>query len=93
MKLRGAGLLDFVVLDECAFMKPQTWAEVIRPALTEKKGGALFISTPKGYNFFEKLHSVAFTLLLEDLGQIYLPNTHKSNHRPQRIRISKARNR
>ena len=36
MKLRGAGL-DFVVLDECAFMKPQTWAEVIRPALTEKK--------------------------------------------------------
>ena len=47
MKLRGAGL-DFVVLDECAFMKPQTWAEVLRPALTEKKGSALFISTPKG---------------------------------------------
>ena len=58
MKLRGAGL-DFVVLDECAFMKPQTWAEVIRPALTEKKGSALFISTPKGYNFFEKLYSEA----------------------------------
>jgi len=58
MKLRGAGL-DFVVLDECAFMKPQTWAEVIRPALTEKKGSAFFISTPKGYNFFEKLYSEA----------------------------------
>ena len=61
MKLRGAGL-DFVVLDECAFMKPQTWAEVIRPALTEKKGSAFFISTPKGYNFFEKLYSEANTL-------------------------------
>lgn len=58
MKLRGAGL-DFVVLDECAFMKPQTWAEVIRPALTEKKGSAFFISTPKGYNFFEKLYAEA----------------------------------
>ena len=58
MKLRGAGL-DFVVLDECAFMKPQTWSEVIRPALTEKKGSALFISTPKGYNWFEKLYSEA----------------------------------
>ena len=61
MKLRGAGL-DFVVLDECAFMKPQTWAEVIRPALTEKKGSAFFISTPKGYNFFEKLYSEANVL-------------------------------
>jgi len=40
-------------------MKPQTWAEVIRPALTEKKGSAFFISTPKGYNFFEKLYSEA----------------------------------
>ncbi len=58
MKLRGAGL-DFVVLDECAFMKPQTWSEVIRPALTEKKGSALFISTPKGYNWFEKIYSEA----------------------------------
>lgn len=60
-RLRGAGL-DFVVLDECAFMKPQTWAEVIRPALTEKKGSAFFISTPKGYNFFEKLYSEANVL-------------------------------
>ena len=51
-RLRGAGL-DFVVLDECAFMKENTWAEVIRPTLTERQGGALFISTPKGFNWFE----------------------------------------
>jgi predicted phage terminase large subunit-like protein len=54
-RLRGAGL-DFVVLDECAFMKENTWAEVIRPTLTERQGGALFISTPKGFNWFEKIY-------------------------------------
>lgn len=57
-RLRGAGL-DFVVLDECAFMKENTWAEVVRPTLTERQGGALFISTPKGYNWFEKLYHEA----------------------------------
>ncbi len=57
-RLRGAGL-DFVVLDECAFMKENTWAEVIRPTLTERQGGALFISTPKGFNWFEKIYHEA----------------------------------
>jgi phage FluMu gp28-like protein len=52
--LRGEGL-DFVVLDECAFMKEAAWAEVLRPALADRKGGALFISTPKGRNFFWRL--------------------------------------
>lgn len=54
-RLRGAGL-DLVVLDECAFIKEQTWKEVLRPTLTERKGGALFISTPKGIqNWFKRL--------------------------------------
>ena len=57
-RLRGAGL-DFVVLDECAFMKPNVWAEVIRPTLTERQGGALFISTPKGFNWFEDIYNKA----------------------------------
>jgi len=57
-RLRGAGL-DFIVLDECAFIKEQTWAEVLRPTLTERKGGALFISTPKGYNWFQRIYEEA----------------------------------
>jgi len=60
-RLRGAGL-DFVVLDECAFMKPNVWAEVVRPTLTERQGGALFISTPKGFNWFEELYNKAESL-------------------------------
>ena len=49
--LRGEGL-DFVVMDECAFMKREAWSEAIRPALSDRKGNALFISTPKGRNWF-----------------------------------------
>jgi hypothetical protein len=47
--LRGDGL-DFVVLDEFSSMKPNAWREVIRPALTDRKGRALFIGTPQGRN-------------------------------------------
>lgn len=49
--LRGEGL-DFVVLDEAAFMSRDVWAQSIRPALSDRKGGAMFISTPKGRNWF-----------------------------------------
>lgn len=45
--LRGNGL-DFVVLDEFASMKPECWTEVLRPALADRRGGALFIGTPEG---------------------------------------------
>ena len=45
--LRGAGL-NFVVLDEFAGMKPEVWPEVIRPALADRIGRALFIGTPQG---------------------------------------------
>ena len=49
--LRGEGL-DLVVHDECAFMQENTWTEAIRPALADRKGDAVFISTPKGRNWF-----------------------------------------
>ena len=47
--LRGVGL-GFVVLDEFAMMKPNVWPEIIRPMLTDTRGRALFIGTPKGKN-------------------------------------------
>jgi len=54
-RLRGEGL-DFIVIDEAAFVKPEVWQEVLRPTLTERKGGALFISTPLGIgNWFYDL--------------------------------------
>ena len=47
MALRGRSLAG-VVLDEAAFMESEVWFEVIRPALADKQGWALFISTPDG---------------------------------------------
>ena len=57
-RMRGSGL-DFAVLDEYAFMKPNVWAEIVRPMLSISRGGALFISTPKGFNHFEEIYNVA----------------------------------
>lgn len=45
--LRGVGL-DFAALDEFAFMEPEIWTETIRPALSDRQGRALFITTPNG---------------------------------------------
>lgn len=53
--LRGKGL-DFVVFDEAADIDEDTWFKVIYPALTDKQGKALFIGTPKGYNWFYDLY-------------------------------------
>ena len=47
--LRGRAL-DFVVMDEFADMKPETWYAVLRPSLSDRKGSAIFIGTPKGRN-------------------------------------------
>lgn len=58
--LRGI-YLDGVILDEFADMNPRTWSEVIRPALADRKGWAVFIGTPKGRNEFFNIHSVAQT--------------------------------
>jgi hypothetical protein len=59
--LRGDGL-DFLVLDEHASMDPRAWTEVLRPSLSDREGGALFIGTPKGFNHFHTLYNAAQTL-------------------------------
>lgn len=54
--LRGFGL-DFLVVDECAFLPRSIWEDVLRPALSDREGRALFIGTPKGRNWFFSLFS------------------------------------
>lgn len=51
--LRG-GYWDGAILDEYAQIKKELWDEVLRPALSDREGWAVFIGTPKGQNqFFE----------------------------------------
>ena len=58
--------IRFAVLDEYADMPPRVWPEIIRPALADVRGGALFIGTPKGRNHFYEL--VEQAIPLEDWG-------------------------
>ena len=55
--LRGAGL-DGLVLDEAATMKPEVWDLVLRPALADKQGWAMFPSTPQHFNWFYDLYEL-----------------------------------
>jgi pimeloyl-ACP methyl ester carboxylesterase len=57
-RLRGLGF-DGVVMDEVAQMKPDTWNAVVRPALSDRRGWAVFIGTPKGRNVFHQLYNEA----------------------------------
>jgi hypothetical protein len=56
--MRGVGL-NFAVFDEFADQDYRVWSEVIRPALSDKEGHAMFIGTPKGrgnhlYDLFQQ---------------------------------------
>ena len=56
--LRGQ-YFDLVILDEIADQNPKIWNEIIRPALADRKGKAIFIGTPKGQNHFKELRDRA----------------------------------
>ena len=59
--LRGI-YLDGAVMDEVAQMKPEVWGEIIRPALADRGGWAVFIGTPKGVNLFSQMYDKALAL-------------------------------
>jgi len=46
--LRGVGL-DYLVMDEFADIASEAWYEVLRATLSDRKGGAMFTGTPRGY--------------------------------------------
>jgi phage FluMu gp28-like protein len=72
--LRGEGL-DFVVLDECAFMKEDAWTHAIRPALSDRQGEAMFISTPKGRNWFFRLYQLGQDDLNDEWASWHFPTS------------------
>lgn len=67
--LRGI-YLDGLVLDEAADMAPRVYSEILRPALSDRRGWCVWIGTPKGQNDFFDLWEKAqddpayFTLML-----------------------------
>lgn len=52
--LLGEGL-DGVIFSEAATQEMRTWQQFIQPALSDKRGWAIFPSTPRGYNWYHGL--------------------------------------
>lgn len=50
--------LDYVIIDEAAFIKEEAWREAIKPTLLVRGKKALFISTPKGKNWFYEIYQL-----------------------------------
>jgi hypothetical protein len=53
--------LDGVILDEYAEMNPEVWTSVVRPALSDRMGWAIFLFTPRGRNHAYDLYMMAQT--------------------------------
>lgn len=62
--LRGL-YFDGAIIDEVAQVKPEVWGEILRPALADRKGWAVFIGTPKGVNLFSQMYDQALKLQSE----------------------------
>jgi phage terminase large subunit len=56
--LRGM-YFDGVVLDEVGQIRPSAWYSVLRPALSDRRGWAIFAGTPAGKNFFWQMREEA----------------------------------
>jgi hypothetical protein len=80
--LRGDGL-DFIVIDEFASIAPAAWTEVLRPALADKQGRALFIGTPHGRNHFYDLYEKAQEL--PDWARFQFTSFDGGNVKPEEI--------
>ena len=86
--LRGM-YFDGVVLDEVGDIRPSAWYTVLRPALSDRRGWAIFAGTPKGKNLFWNLREEARLnpethLLLE------LPASKTGIIHPDELRDAKA---
>lgn len=72
-----------VIVDEAAmFSDPDMWHAVIRPALSDKKGEAYFLSTPRGRNWFYDLYVMGQDKDNEDYKSWSMPSW-KNPHIPK----------
>jgi phage terminase large subunit len=82
--------LDFVVFDEFSEMNPEIWSKVVRPAVADRKGGAIFIGTPKGQNHFYDVYKMG----IQNTGKGWFTAIYKASQTgilpPEEIEAMKA---
>ncbi len=74
--LRGSSL-DLAIFDEAAHAVKlqELWVEIIRPALADRKGRALFLSSPAGRNYFWQLFQLGQDATQTDWQSWQLPTS------------------
>jgi len=75
--LRGNGP-DACVIDEARDVRKEAWHEVLRPAMADTQGWVIFISTPRGYDWFFDL----FRLGQDPLNKDYVSFTFPTSSNP-----------
>jgi len=86
--LRGVSL-SYAVLDEYADMKPGVFDLILRPALSDMMGGALFIGTPKGKNHFYQLWNDAALASNPDMEAFHFCSLDNPVIRPEEVEAAK----
>ncbi len=86
--LRGIGL-DYLVMDESAYLDERVWTEVLRPTLSDKQGGALFISSPSGRNWFYDIWNTARSGEEEDWESWQFTTLEGGNVPPEEVEAAK----
>ena len=76
-----------VVVDEAALLPTlqQAWQESIRPTLTDLRGSAWFLSTPKGLNYFKMLFDRGQDAEREDWASWQMPSSANPCLSPEEI--------
>lgn len=86
--LRGEGI-HFMVVEEAAMVDFDTWFKVLRPMLSDTLGRAVFISTPKGRNWFFVMFQRGQDPLEKDYESFHFPSSANPFLDPQEIEDAK----
>jgi len=88
--LRGRPL-DLAIFDEAAYTPEDSWEREVAPRLSTRKGKALFISTPCGYNWFHKLYEMGQDPAFSDWASWKFPTASNPFIDSNEIEAAKAR--
>ena len=71
--IRGYGFQGLVI-DEAASVPQKVWQYVLRPTISQTLGWAVFVSTPKGRNWFHDLHTRGLDPFENDYASFVFPS-------------------
>jgi len=86
--LRAEGI-NRLVIDEAARIPKAAWEEVLRPAISDTGGDVMFISTPKGRNWFYHLWLMGKNPEYPDYQSWQFPSSDNPKIRPEDIELAR----